>query len=64
MRMVSEALELRMESGRVSFIWCMCVVCHGYGGLGWAGMEVVDGMRAGQSLGVCCVMPELFPSAR
>ena len=27
----------------------MCVVSHGYGGMGGAGMEVVDGMHAGQS---------------
>ena len=25
---------------------CMCVVSHGYGGLGWgSGMEVVNGMH-------------------
>ena len=32
--MISEALELRVEGGRVSQGWCMCVVSHGYGGLG------------------------------
>ena len=29
----------------------MCVVSHGYGGLDGAGMEVVDGMHAGQGQG-------------
>ena len=37
--MISEALELRMEGGRVSHSWCMRVVRHVYGGLcggqGW-----------------------------
>ena len=23
-----------VEGGRISDCWCMCVVCHGYGGLG------------------------------
>ena len=32
--MISEALELRLEGGRVSHSWCMCVVTHGYSGLG------------------------------
>ena len=32
--MISEALELLVESGRVCHSWCMCVVGHGYGGLG------------------------------
>ena len=32
--MVSETLELRVEGGRVSHSWCMCVVSHGNGGLG------------------------------
>ena len=41
-RMISEALELRVEGGRVS---------HGYGGLGVAGMKVVDGMHSGKSQG-------------
>ena len=34
LRMISEALEFCMESGRVSHGWCMVVVSHGYGGLG------------------------------
>ena len=33
--MISKALELLAEGGRVSHSWCMCVVDHGYGGLGW-----------------------------
>ena len=32
--MISEALELYLEDGRVSDSWCMCVVGHGYDGLG------------------------------
>ena len=32
--MISEALELHVEGGRVSHSWCMCVVRHGCGGLG------------------------------
>ena len=28
-----EALELRVEGGRVSHSWCMCEVIHGYGRL-------------------------------
>ena len=32
--MISEALERYVEDGRVSHCWCMCVVSHGYGGLG------------------------------
>ena len=46
MRMISKALELYVEGGRASHIWCMCVGGHGYGGLG-VGMEVVDDMHAG-----------------
>ena len=49
LRMISEALELRVEGGRVSHSCCMGVVCHGYGGLG-GGM---DGMLAGQIQGDC-----------
>ena len=43
--MISESLELCVDGGRVSHCWCMCVVGHGYGGLGGAGMEAV-GMDA------------------
>ena len=32
--MISEALELYVEGGRVSHSWCMCVVGHGYSRLG------------------------------
>ena len=49
--MISEALLLRVEGGRVSHSWGMCVVSHGYGGLGGAGVEAVDGMHVGQSQG-------------
>ena len=34
LRMTLEALELRVEGGRVSDSWCVCVVSHGYVGLG------------------------------
>ena len=44
LRMISEALELRVESGRINHSWCMCVVSHGNGG-------DMDGMYAGQSIG-------------
>ena len=36
----------RAARGRVNHNWCMSVVSHGYGGV--SGMEVVDGMHAGQ----------------
>ena len=49
LKIITEALELRQEGGRVSHSWCMRVVSHGYGGLGGAGIEVVDGMHAGKS---------------
>ena len=50
LRMISEALELYVEGGRVSNSWCMCVVMVM---VGWVGswMEVVDGPHAGQSRG-------------
>ena len=53
LRLISEALELRMEGGHVSRGWCMWVVGHGYGGLVGVGMEVVDGMDAAQGQGGC-----------
>ena len=31
---ISETLELRMEGGRVSRSWCVCVVSHRNGGIG------------------------------
>ena len=46
--MISEALELHVEGGRVRLSYCMCVVMAMVG----AGMEVVDGMHAGQNRGV------------
>ena len=46
LRMIVEALELRVKGRRDSHSWCMCVVGHGYGRLGvGARMEVVDGMK-------------------
>ena len=32
--MISEALEMREEGGRVSHSWCIRAVSHGNGGLG------------------------------
>ena len=32
--MITEALELYMEGGRVSYSWCVCLVGHRYGGMG------------------------------
>ena len=32
--MISEALELHVEGEQASHSWCMCVVSHGFGGLG------------------------------
>ena len=50
--MISVALELRVEGGRVSHSWRMCVGSNGFGGLVvGAGMEVVDGIHCGQSKG-------------
>ena len=49
LRMISEALELRMKGGQVSHSLCMCVISHGYGGLSGTEKEVVGGMHAGQS---------------
>ena len=34
LRMITEALELRVEGGRVSHSLCMCAVGYGYCGLG------------------------------
>ena len=34
LRVISEAMELHVEGGRVSHSWCMCVVRQEYGGLG------------------------------
>ena len=63
--LVSEALELHVEGGRVSHSWCMSVVSHGYGVLG--------GVRDGGGEWYACrtkprvtcrEMPEHFQSAR
>ena len=43
--MISEALVLRVEGGRVTHSWCMCVVSHCYGGLG-IGRDGVGGWYA------------------
>ena len=51
LRMISDVLQLRVVSGQVSHGWCMCVVSHGYGWFGGAGIEMVDSMYAGQSQG-------------
>ena len=34
LRMISDALELRVEGGQVSYSQCICVISHGYGGFG------------------------------
>ena len=60
LRMVSEELELRVQGGRISHRWCMCVVVAMVGLVG-AGREVVDGMHEG--LVAWRGMPEHFPSA-
>ena len=52
LRVISEALELFVEGGRVNDSWCMCVVSHGYGRLVGLRMEVVDSIRLGKSHGV------------
>ena len=42
----------------------MCVVSHGYGGFGGAGMGVVDGMHAGQSQGWVVAIREMPGTSR
>ena len=65
--MVSEALELRMQGGRVSECGCMCVVGHGNGGLGWCrdggGGWLACRAKPG-GLFACQEMSKHFPSAR
>ena len=58
--MISEALDLFLEGGRVSHSWCMRVVGHGYVGLGWilCMRDKVRGVARNRD------MPEHFPSAR
>ena len=52
LRMISEALELLVECGRVNNTLCMYAVSDSYGGLAGSEMEVVDCMLVGQCLGV------------
>ena len=65
--MIWKSLELRVEGGRVSHSWCMCVVSHGDGWLG-GGRYGCGGWHAwGTKPGgfvVCREMPEHFMSAR
>ena len=65
--MISESLELRVEGGTVGHSWCMCVVSHGYGGLG-GGMDGGGGWYACRTmprgLVACQKMPEHFLSVR
>ena len=65
LRMISEALKLRMEGGRVSHTWCVCVVSHGYvglgggrdGGGGWSACETKPS-RVGRMSGDAGALPE------
>ena len=65
--MISESLELCVEGRQVSHSWCMCVISHGYGGLGggWNGGSgrFACGTKS-RGLVSCREMPEHFPSAR
>ena len=67
MRMISEALELRVERGRVSHSRCMCVVSYAFGGLG-GGRDGGGGSyaygRKSRLLIACREMSEHFLSAR
>ena len=61
-----EALELRMEGGRVSHSWWMCVISHCYGVLG----VYMDGIGGWYAYGIepgwlfaCREIPEHFLSA-
>ena len=64
--MISEALLIRVEGRIVSHSWGTCVVSHAMVGWIGSGMEVVDGINAGQPgvLAACREMPENFPSTR
>ena len=53
-----------MEGGRVSHSWCMCVVVMAMVGWMGAGMELVLGRHARQSIVACRKMPEYISSAR
>ena len=66
-RLISEALELRVEVVRVSCSWCMCVISHGYGRLG-EGRDGGGGRHACRTeqrgLVACWSMPQHILSAR
>ena len=56
-----------MEGGQVTHCWCMCVVGHGYGGLGGDRNEGGGWYACGAKLGrlvACREMPEDFLSVR
>ena len=63
--MISEALELSVEGGRVSRSWCMGIVSDGYGGLGGSmdggGGWYACGTKPGE-LVACSEMPRHFSS--
>ena len=63
--MISEALELHVEGGRVNHSWCVCVVSCNYDGLG-GGREGGCGCYAfwiSQGVVACREMPEHCPCA-
>ena len=67
--MISEALELYVEEGRVSDSSCMCVDGHGNCGLGGCrdgggGWYACRTKPKPKGLVACREMPEHFPSAR
>ena len=49
---MSEALELYAEGGLVNHSWCICVVSHGYDGLGGGIDGGVERYACGTKLGV------------
>ena len=53
MWIISETLELRVEGGRISYSWCMCVGNHGYhgfgGGMDGCGEYYANGTKPGGS---------------
>ena len=67
LRMISEALELYVEVGRVSHSWCMCVITHCNGVL-VRGRDEGGGWNACRTnaweLVACREMPVHFPSVR
>ena len=63
--MISEALELCVEGGRVSHSCCMCVVSHAYRGLDRGRDDGGEWYACGTKPGwliACREMPEHFPS--